>query len=434
MNAATLAGTLVSRGLDPAEREAKQAMFSAVLEAHRMIRPAAPQHAWWIPGRLEVFGKHTDYAGGRTLVCCVPRGFAVVASPREDRIVRVVDALRGERHTVELSGAPASYSGWRQYVEVTAHRLARNFPSRDFGADIVIASDLPRAAGMSSSSVLVVAVATALGRIVQLQKDPTWRNNIRSGLDLASYYACIENGRSFAMLTGDAGVGTHGGSEDHTAMIEGRVGHVSAFAFVPPRALGAAPVPADWRFVVAASQVASRKTEGARGPYNHLSAGVSRLLDIWNKEGAPRAVSLAAALSSAPAAARLRDLADRAATAEMPADWLRDRLEHFIREDARAWDALQAFIQADARRLGDLSAASQRDAETLLRNQVPETSALAASARTHGAFAACSFGAGFGGSVWALVPAGDATAFAARWNPEAFVMQPGPAVQELSAM
>ena len=154
---------------------------------------------------------------------------------------------------------------------------------------------------------------------------------------------------------------------------------MSAFAFVPPRALGAAPVPADWRFVVAASQVASRKTEDARGPYNTLSAGVSRLLDIWNKEGAPRAVSLAAALSSAPtAAARLRDLADRAATAEMPADWLRDRLEHFIREDARAWDALQAFIQADARRLGDLSAASQRDAETLLRNQVPETSALAA--------------------------------------------------------
>ena len=70
--------------------------------------PAAPQHAWWVPGRLEVFGKHTDYAGGRTLVCCVPRGFAVVASPREDHIVRVVDALRGERHTVELSGAPAS--------------------------------------------------------------------------------------------------------------------------------------------------------------------------------------------------------------------------------------------------------------------------------------------------------------------------------------
>jgi galactokinase len=277
-------------------------------------------------------------------------------------------------------------------------------------------------------------VATALGRIVQIQKDPVWRNNIRSGLDMASYYACIENGRSFAMLAGDAGVGTHGGSEDHTAMIEGRAGHVSAFAFVPPRALGAALVPADWRFVIAASKVAARKTEDAREPYNRLSGGAARLLEIWN-QSSPRAVSLAAALSSSSSAAgRLRELAERGATADMPADWLRDRLEHFIREDARAWDGLMAFTGADARRLGDLSTASQRDAEKLLHNQVTETSALAASARTHGAFAACSFGAGFGGAVWALVAAGEAAAFAARWDPEAFVMQPGPAVQELSSV
>ena len=39
----------------------------------------------------------------------------------------------------------------------------------------------------------------------------------------------------------------------------------------------------------------------------------------------------------------------------------------------------------------------------LLGNQVPETIALARAALAHGAFAACSFGAGFGGSVWALV-------------------------------
>jgi len=64
---------------------------------------------------------------------------------------------------------------------------------------------------------------------------------------------------------------------------------------------------------------------------------------------------------------------------------------------------------------------------------VPQTSELAASARRHGAFAACSFGAGFGGAVWALVSAADAVAFAGRWDSEAFVMQPGPAVQELSA-
>ena len=67
----------------------------------------------------------------------------------------------------------------------------------------------------------------------------------------------------------------------------------------------------------------------------------------------------------------------------------------------------------------------------LLGNQVPETIALARAALEHGAFAACSFGAGFGGSVWALVD-GDADAFARRWDAGAFVARPGPPLTELS--
>src|SRR3954469_11127256 len=45
--------------------------------------------AWWVPGRIEFLGKHTDYAGGRSLVCATERGFAVVARPRADDKVRV---------------------------------------------------------------------------------------------------------------------------------------------------------------------------------------------------------------------------------------------------------------------------------------------------------------------------------------------------------
>ena len=61
-----------------------------------MTRGDLPQHVWWVPGRLEVFGKHTDYAGGRALVAAAPRGFAVNASARNDGIIRVIDAWRGE--------------------------------------------------------------------------------------------------------------------------------------------------------------------------------------------------------------------------------------------------------------------------------------------------------------------------------------------------
>jgi len=432
LNAAAIAKALVERGMDPRELEAKQPLYSAVIEKHAMLRGGPPAHVWWVPGRLEVFGKHTDYAGGRTLVCAVPRGFAVVASPRADGLVRVADAWRGEEVTIATRDAQGTHTGWRHYVDVAVRRLARNFPGASFGADIVLASDLPRASGMSSSSALVIAVATALGRVANLPAQATWKSNIRNGLDAAGYYACIENGRSFAALTGDAGVGTHGGSEDHTAIIEGRAGMVSAFAFVPARALGAAEVPRDWRFVIAPSGVAARKTAEARIPYNRLSAGAGQLLEAWNREG-PRAVSLAAALNtSASAADRLRALADRTTSADEPPPWLRDRLEHFIREDARVVPALRAFTDADGAALGALAAGSQADAELLLGNQVPATAALAASAMTHGAFAACSFGAGFGGAVWALINHADAETFAVRWKTGAFVMRPGLPLTELS--
>ena len=432
VTAAGVAAALVTRGLDPRDLVAKQSLYIGVIERHSMLRGRPPEHVWWVPGRLEVFGKHTDYAGGRTLVSPVSRGFAVAASPREDQVVQVIDAWRAESVLVPVHGGAAGHSGWRRYVEVAVHRLARNFPGAALGGDIVIASDLPRASGMSSSSALVIAIAATLGKIAALPRHPAWKLNVRSGLDAAGYYACIENGRSFAALHGDAGVGTHGGSEDHAAIVEGRTRMVSAFAFVPARALGAEPIPDDWRFVIAPSGVAARKTGDALEPYNRLSRGVSKLLEAWNAEG-PRAQSLAAALKSDSAAVdRLRALIERAATPDAPAEWLRDRLEHFVREDDRPLRAMAAFAAGDEQVLGELSSASQSDAERLLGNQVPATSALAASARTHGAFAAASFGAGFGGAVWALAHAEEAERFAQQWHPDAFVMHAGLPLTDLS--
>jgi galactokinase len=93
---------------------------------------------------------------------------------------------------------------------------------------------------------------------------------------------------------------------------------------------------------------------------------------------------------------------------------------------------MDAFAGGDTRELGRLSADSQRDAEILLRNQIPETVNLVKSALKAGAFAACSFGAGFGGAAWALVPSADAERLAREWTREAFVIQPGPALTDLS--
>jgi galactokinase len=89
-------------------------------------------------------------------------------------------------------------------------------------------------------------------------------------------------------------------------------------------------------------------------------------------------------------------------------------------------------------------ARSQRAAEELLDNQVPETMFLARAARQQGAVAASSFGAGFGGAVWALIPVDEVNGFRAAWAdayaaefPERanaarfFTERPGPAAFEL---
>jgi galactokinase len=110
---------------------------------------------------------------------------------------------------------------------------------------------------------------------------------------------------------------------------------------------------------------------------------------------------------------------------------LQRRLDHFINEDARVPEAVAAVRRGDRDSLGRLSADSQAESDTLLGNQIPQTIALAGRARTLGAFAAKSFGAGFGGSVWALVEQDRADEFARRWTHEAFVAAPGPPLTKL---
>lgn len=435
--AADAANRLTGCGGDVADEPLRLAQFDLALARFARVDSGAPQYLFWVPGRLEMFGKHTDYAGGRSLVAAVPRGFAVAAGGRTDGRVQVVDAARDQtvmfdaKGDMEPHGSPAPV-GWRHYVATVVRRLRRNFPNPSSGATIVFASDLPRASGMSSSSALMVAVASALVRVVAIDRRPEWAATIRSPLHAASYFACIENGMSFETLPGDAGVGTHGGSEDHAAILSGRPGHLSVFGFVPLRRLDDVALPGAWRFVLTPSGIAADKTGGAMGPYNRLARGAQVLLDRWNRDAASPAPSLAAALSSSPdASSHLRELLATMVKPEWPRAVLLDRLEHFVREDGRVGAAAAALRSGDALELGRLAADSQRDADLLLGNQVPETVALCSSARASGAFAASSFGAGFGGSVWALVPCDEADAFARRWHPQAFVARPAPPLTEL---
>lgn len=428
MTADLLVERLRGAGLHPHEAARKRALCATVLEAfqHRSGRPAA--HAWWIPGRLEVFGKHTDYGGGHSLVATVPRGFVLAARERRDGLVRLFDAARRQEFSVAVAderghtagagsgGAPyGGLTGWRRYAMVVVHRLLRNFPGALRGAEIAFASDLPSASGMSSSSALVVGVIAALVEIGAVRHRPEWHENIQSAADEAGYYASFENGMTFGSLAGDAGVGTHGGSEDHIAIVCGAPGRLSAWSFVPIAHVADVAVPGNWRFAIAASGAPAQKTGSAQAAYNDLSARVASLLELWNRTERPQP-SLCAAITSRPdAPARMRDLLAGSGLPGSTIAGLTTRLEHLVREDRRVVEAVAACRESDESRIGALSDASQREADTLLGNQVPETTALARLARELGAFAASAFGAGFGGSVWAIVHPEALDAFLDRW-------------------
>jgi galactokinase len=425
MTASECVERLLDHGLADVDRAALHDVSRRVLEA--LPPGGSVLDVWWTPGRLEVFGTHTDYAGGRSLVCAVPRGMLLAARRRIDGRVVVTDAASGESVAIEPGCDPSTFSAWRRYVAVVVDRLSRNFPGAVRGCEIAFESTLARASGMSSSSALVIALASALVSLNDLAQQDAWTANIRSPIDAAGYYACIENGRTFGGLAGTSGVGTHGGSEDHAAILTGRRGIVTAFRFAPMTRLQDVAVPADWRFVIATSNVRAEKTGPAQASYNRLADEVQVLLDWWIACETP-ASSLADALrTDAAAADRLREIVKVSGLPRTAIESLTRRLDHFVGEDAIVGRAPAAFADGDRTLIGDLSAASQAIAESLLRNQVAETVELARNARRLGAFAARSFGAGFGGSVWALLDDGRAAErFAAAWHPEAFIMQPGP--------
>jgi galactokinase len=416
----------------------------------------------WVPGRIEFLGKHTDYAGGRSLLCAAERGICVVVAPRRDDRVRVHDAIAGDmldqRIFEHASLETASRAGhWSTYVSAVARRVARNFPTPLTGADVVLASDLPQAAGMSSSSALVVAIFLAVARVNDIQSRDAYRRAIQTKEHLAEYLGTIENGQSFGELAGERGVGTFGGSEDHTAILCASAGRLMQYAFCPVRLERTVPFPTNHVLVIATSGVTAEKTGAARDRYNRLSTMIAGILDSLQSATGERYRSLAAAIDASPGAAdRIRQLlsaeaaglraTDRPSGLRLDSAEMLARFEHFLLESDTLIPAVaDALAEGDLARLGTLVDQSQQAAEQLLGNQIPETSFLARRARELGAVAASAFGAGFGGSVWALVPEADAVAYRARWaeayaahfplaasRSEVLITRAGPGAVELS--
>jgi galactokinase len=383
------------------------------------LSPDLAAAAWLVPGRIEVLGKHTDYAGGRSLVAATEQGFALVATAREDNRLRVIDVGRREIEELELRPELEIPEGhWSVYPSTVARRLAANFPGDLRGADIALASNLPSAAGLSSSSALVVAIFLALAKVNGLEQRSEYCREINTTEKLAGYLGAVENGLSFGGLEGEAGVGTLGGSEDHTAILCSRPAELGQYSYLPVRLERRISLAEDLCFAIAASGVTAEKTGTARGQYNRLSALTIEIAAIWRQAKGTRARHLAAALTDAAGSPdAIRALLTASAATTLSATELLRRFEHFLEENEEiVVGGGDSLASGDLRTFGELVDRSQRLAEELLDNQVPETIFLQRSARELGAVAASAFGGGFGGAVWALVEKDALDRFVIAWS------------------
>ncbi len=425
--------SIVDLGLSPTRFASRQTAFGSALAALRGtgVHPG-DMLAFFVPGRIEVLGKHTDYAGGRSLLCTAEQGFCVVARPRRDATVTVMDAATMEVVQTSLAAPAEPTRGhWSNYPQTVVRRIARNFPDVRVGADIAFASDLPPAAGLSTSSAFMIGVFLVVAHLNRLDINPRFATAISNPEALAGYLATVENGRSFGTLGGDRGVGTFGGSEDHTAILCCRRGTFSQYRFGPAACERSVVVPAGHTLVVAASGIVAEKTGSALEAYNRAARSAARALELWRQQTGREDPTLSAAVTSGPGARlRMHRLLEAADVEHSGETALWARVEQFCVESLdvipAAGDALAA---GDLTRFGVLVDRSQDAVERWLGNQVPETITLARTARDGGAVAASAFGAGFGGSVWAMVRADCVEGFRQWWAQRYQTMHPAAAAR-----
>ena len=395
-----------------------------------------------------MLGKHTDYAGGRSLLCATDLGIAFVAQPRNDARVTIRDERSGELDAFEISGDLETTTGdWTNYPRTVARRLCSNFGSLR-GADIVFESSLPLAAGMSSSSALIVGFSTVLMRLNELESSSAYRSNISSVEERAGYLGTVENGQTFGSLEGAAGVGTFGGSEDHTAILCCSPGALKQYAFCPVVHERSVAFPDSLCFVIGSSGVIAEKTGAALDLYNRASRLAGAAARVIGAEAGTEVPHLAAAVRGASGERRdeIRSLLGVSDAEGFTGQDFVDRYDQFVNESETIIPAAtSALDNSDLERFGALICESQQCGWQLLKNQVEETVWLADEAVRQGALAGSAFGAGFGGSVYALVGADSVTSFVDRWRTgyvdrfparshasDFLITRPGPATFELS--
>ena len=340
----------------------------ALVQAFRVRTDRQPVGVWAAPGRVNLIGEHTDYNEGYVMPFALAQRVLIAAAPRHDGTWSVTSLNNDSSRIFEVADLQPGMTGWPAYVAGVVWAL-RQAGHRVEGADLVLTSDVPEGAGLSSSAALECAVLTTLADLNDLDI---------AGLERAKLARRAEN----------AFVGAPTGLMDQAAATLCTAGHA---LFFDCRTDDAEQVRFDTGGADLEILVLDTKTPHALVDSEYAARRASC-------EEAARLLGVAA----------LRDVTNvDAALERLPDPVIQRRVRHVVSENARvlqAVDVLRAGRIADLAPLLDASHASMRDDFEIT---VPQVDLAVETARAAGALGARMTGGGFGGCIIALVQAGD---------------------------
>jgi galactokinase len=323
------------------------------------------------PGRVNLIGDHTDYNDGWVLPMAIDLRTIVAVAPRNDSLLRVHSMNMEERAEIDLATPPRGPRSWVAYVEGVA-RVLQSCGHFDGGADLVIGSDVPVGAGLSSSAALEIAVGLALLGVSGRSLPPT-------ELALAAQRAEHEY------------VGTLCGIMDQLVVALGRAGHA---LLIDCRSLEATRVPLDLAGAAVVVCDTGVKHELAASAYNQRRAECEKAAEfVGRTKGGVRTLRDVREEELARAASTLPEVLHR-------------RARHVVTENARTLAAADALREGRLEAVGRLMFASHASLRDDYEVSAPELDTLVAAAEgMEGVYGARMTGGGFGGCVVSLVAA-----------------------------
>jgi galactokinase len=331
------------------------------------------------PGRVNLIGEHTDYNDGWVLPIAIRARTWVAAAPRVDLIVRAYSRQTEHEYQFSLAEPPPACRGkWFDYVEGMARVLvARGVPLG--GADLLIDSDVPLGAGLSSSAALELAVGQAFLSLADRQWTP--HELARAGQSAEHEFAGVACGPMDQLVCALA-------VEGHALLIDCRSKENTPVALPA----GAA------KFVICDTRVRHRL---AASGYN------------WRREECRESVRHLRAMGFAIESLRDLKLEDLERALQLLPSPLDRRTKHVVQENARTRAGVDAMKRSHWQGLGRLMTGSHLSLRDDFEVSCPELDFVVETAlEVPGVFGARMTGGGFGGS--AIILAEDSAVDAIR--------------------